>query len=86
VKAPHGYLYREKVVAEAGYAFVFLSNEHPTQVDVYFDDLKVTFAKSRVVQMDDYYPFGLTFNSQTRENSVDLNYLYNGKERHEEWI
>jgi RHS repeat-associated protein len=80
VKAPHGYLYREKVVAEAGYAFVFLSNEHPTQVDVYFDDLKVTFAKSRVVQMDDYYPFGLTFNHFARENNVSQNYKFNGKE------
>lgn len=28
----------------------------------------------------DYYPFGLTFNSYTRENSVDQKYLYNGKE------
>lgn len=28
----------------------------------------------------DYYPFGLTFNSYTRENSVPQNYLYNGKE------
>jgi RHS repeat-associated protein len=67
-------------VAEAGYAFVYLSNEHPTQVDVYFDDLKVTFAKSRVVQMDDYYPFGLTFNHFARENNVSQNYKFNGKE------
>jgi RHS repeat-associated protein len=59
---------------------VFLSNEHPTQVDVYFDDLKVTFAKSRVVQMDDYYPFGLTFNHLARENNVSQNYKFNGKE------
>jgi RHS repeat-associated protein len=59
---------------------VFLSNEHPTQVDVYFDDLKVTFAKSRVVQMDDYYPFGLTFNSYRRENSIGNNYLFEEKE------
>jgi RHS repeat-associated protein len=81
VKAPHGYLYREKVVAEAGYAFVFLSNEHPTQVDVYFDDLKLTFAKSRVVQMDDYYPFGLTFNSAMRENTVANKFKFQSQEQ-----
>ena len=28
----------------------------------------------------DYYPFGLTFNSYSRENSVANNYLYNKKE------
>lgn len=34
--------------------------------------------------MDDYYPFGLTFNSYQRENSVDQEYLYNGKELQDE--
>ncbi|MFO0330628.1 MAG: RHS repeat-associated core domain-containing protein [Bacteroidota bacterium] len=32
----------------------------------------------------DYYPFGLTFNSYTRENSTQQNYLYNGKELQDE--
>jgi len=30
--------------------------------------------------MDDYYPFGLTFNSYSRENSLLNKYKYNGKE------
>ncbi|QLH31659.1 MAG: hypothetical protein HWD62_03770 [Cyclobacteriaceae bacterium] len=34
--------------------------------------------------MDDYYPFGLTFNSYNRENSTPNQYLYNGKERQDE--
>ena len=33
---------------------------------------------------DNYYPFGLTFNSYQRENSVDQKYLYNGKELQDE--
>ena len=33
-----------------------------------------------MVQMDDYYPVGLTFNSFQREKSVGQQYLYNGKE------
>jgi RHS repeat-associated protein len=36
--------------------------------------------KGPVVQSEEYYPFGLTFNGYSRENSVDQNYLYNGKE------
>ncbi len=31
-----------------------------------------------------YYPFGLTFNSYQRENAVDQNYRYNGKELQDE--
>ncbi|HEX8039452.1 MAG TPA: RHS repeat-associated core domain-containing protein [Chryseosolibacter sp.] len=53
-------------------------------MDVYFDDLKITHAKSPVVQMDDYYPFGLTFNSYSRENSTANQYKFNGKEEQDE--
>jgi RHS repeat-associated protein len=65
--------------------YIWLSNENETAVEVYFDDFKVTYSKSPVVQMDDYYPFGLTFNSYQRENSVKNQYLYNGgSERQDE--
>jgi RHS repeat-associated protein len=30
--------------------------------------------------MDDYYPFGLRFNSYSRENTIPQNYKFNGKE------
>lgn len=33
---------------------------------------------------DDYYPFGLTFNSYQRENSTPQDYKYNGKELQDE--
>jgi RHS repeat-associated protein len=62
----------------------YLSNENETPVEVYFDDFKVEHIKSPVIQIDDYYPFGLTFNSYSRENSVNNRYLYNGKEKQEE--
>jgi RHS repeat-associated protein len=39
-------------------------------VEVYFDDFKVEHTKSPVIQTDEYYPFGLTFNSYQRESSV----------------
>ena len=53
-------------------------------VDVFFDDLKVTHTKSPIVQQDDYYPFGLSFNSYTRENTTAQDYKYNGKEEQTE--
>jgi RHS repeat-associated protein len=65
---------------QPGYAYLYISNEHPTLADVYFDDVTISFIPSPVVQQEDYYPFGLTFNSYTRENTVPQNFLYNGKE------
>jgi hypothetical protein len=53
-------------------------------VEVYFDDFKVEHVKSPVVSSQDYYPFGLTFNSHNRENSLVNQYQYNGKETQDE--
>jgi RHS repeat-associated protein len=71
-------------VKQPGYAYLYVSNEHPRFVDVYFDDVSVTHTPSAVIQMDDYYPFGMTFNSYQRENSTINDLLYNGKERQDE--
>lgn len=70
-------------ISEPGFVYIYLSNEEPGK-EVYFDDFKVTHTKSPVIQSDDYYPFGLTFNSYSRENSVANDYLYNGKEKQDE--
>jgi RHS repeat-associated protein len=75
---PFDHLIKEVTVKEEGYAFVFVSNENATQVDIHFDDLKVTHTKSNVIQYNEYYPFGLQSNtSWTRENTYGNNYLYN---------
>jgi len=49
-------------------------------MEVYFDDFKVEHIKSPVISSQDYFPFGLTFNSYQRENSLSNQYQYNGKE------
>lgn len=49
-------------------------------VEVYFDDFKVTQIKSPVIQSEDFFPGGLSFNQYQRENSVLNKYQYNGKE------
>ncbi len=39
-------------------------------MEVYFDDFKVTQVKSPVVESQDFYPFGLSFNKFSRENAL----------------
>jgi len=59
IKASHQQINWEMTVSQPGYAFVFLSNESHTQVDIYFDDLTITQTQSPVVAGSDFYPFGL---------------------------
>jgi len=68
------------LITQPGYVYIYLSNESPTPVEVYFDDFKVTHTKSPIIQQDDYYPFGLTFNSYQRENSVPNRIKFQGQE------
>ena len=75
-------------ITKPGYVYVWLSNENEEPVDVFFDDFSVTHQHSPVIQADDYYPFGLTFNSYV---SGDKNkYLFQGQEHQDElgldWI
>jgi RHS repeat-associated protein len=82
--AAHDLLSKQLTIKEPGYVYLYLSNENATAVEVYFDDFKVDQVKSPVVQMDDYYPFGLTFNSYSRENAAPNMHQYNWKEKQEE--
>jgi RHS repeat-associated protein len=74
----HDYMMREITVSEPGYAFIFFSNENFTQVDIHFDDVKVTHTQSVVIAGADYYPFGLPMENRelTRE---DYRYGYQGQ-------
>jgi RHS repeat-associated protein len=75
----HDFMMREYIVKEEGYAFLYISNENETQVDVYFDDVVMTHTMGNVIQYNEYYPFGLqTANSWTRENTTGNNFLGNG--------
>jgi RHS repeat-associated protein len=71
-------------ITEPGFVYIYFSNENESRVEVFFDDFEVTHVKSRVVQMDDYYPFGLTFNSSKRENSLGNRVKFQGQERIED--
>jgi RHS repeat-associated protein len=84
IKAAHMPMTRTVTIKEAGYVYIYLSNEGAVQQDIYFDDLTITHTKGKIVQTDDYYAFGFTFNSYRRENGLSNMYQYNGKEKQDE--
>ncbi len=81
---PHDFMSITAKAPEGGYAYVFVSNEHPYYVDVYVDDVTVSHTPSPIISSADYYPFGLSFNASDRENSLEQRHLYTGKELQDE--
>lgn len=74
-----------------GDGYIYLTLKRPTAyTNVYYDDIEVIISKDDVVsdmevtviQRDDYYPFGGTFNSYV--SGDPNNYLYQGKEEQDE--
>jgi len=81
----HERLSKQLVIKEAGYVYIYLSNDNMalggSSIEVYFDDFNVKHSKSPVIQAQEYYPFGLAFNSYNKENGLANRYQYNGKEK-----
>ena len=71
--------------------YIYLSNEQATLtgvgpiIDVFFDDLTITQEHTPIVSKDDYYPFGLSFNSYQKAASTEQKFKHTGKEEQEEW-
>lgn len=80
----HAVLLPTIAVKEAGYLFVYLSYDNDTGGDVFFDDMKIVYRESPVIQMNTFYPFGLTASSWMRDGEYQNRYLYQGKEFDEE--
>lgn len=59
-KHDHDELLLKVRIEEPGYVYIYLSNENPEVVEVYFDDVMVAHRYSDVIQRDDYYPFGVS--------------------------
>lgn len=78
-------LTRSFTAPQNGYLYIYVANESNTSTsNVYFDEMyinrKGTNNKLQVKQATDYYPFGLTFDSYTRENSVPNRFKFQGQE------
>ena len=67
-------------VLGSGYVLVYVSNEG-SLIDCVFDGLEVRVNKHPVVQSEDYYPFGLTFNSFQRVTAKENRWKFQGQER-----
>jgi|GEM_PF-1677256 len=67
-------------IKQAGYVYIYISNEESSPLEVYFDDFKVTHTKSPVIESQDFYPFGLVFNNYQRENSLINKIKFQGQE------
>ncbi len=87
-KGPHEELAKELVITEPGYVYLYISNDNVSlgggEVEVYWDDFRVEHVKSPVVQSQDYYPFGLVFNSYSRENTTADRWKFQGQEHVED--
>jgi hypothetical protein len=87
-KGLHERLVIEYTVPKDGYTDIAVRHEEDKNIDVFFDDIKVTHLRKgvSVVQADDYYPFGSSLQSTSyqRTGSLKNHYLYNGKELQEE--
>ena len=78
--APQALALPEITALELGYAFIYLSYDNDTGGDVFFDDLKITVKESPVIQVNNYYPFGMQSYTWIREGETDNAYLFQGKE------
>jgi RHS repeat-associated protein len=67
-------------IREVGYLFVYLSYDNENTAPVYFDELKIIHQESPMVQVNDYYPFGLSAYTWTREGEYENRFLFQGKE------
>lgn len=65
---------------ELGYVFIYLSYDNAAGGDVYFDDLKITVQESPVIEVSNYYPFGMVSYTWLRPGETDNAYLFQGKE------
>src|SRR5690606_6871316 len=81
---PHEKLSQEIVVQQPGYAYIYFSNHNGQPLEVFFDDFTVTHSHSAIVQADDYYPFGMTFNGYRREDSMANKWKFQGQEHIED--
>lgn len=75
-------LAQAKDIKREGYLYIYVANESSANVNVFFDDFKVTLTEGQVVAKTDYYPFGGIIEglSHAAASSRVNKYLYNGKQ------
>jgi len=64
-------------IDKEGFVYIYVSNQSPQNMEVFFDDLKVVHHYSDIVGGGDYYPFGLEINDR-RITRVKHHFGYQG--------
>jgi RHS repeat-associated protein len=59
INNPHERLSLEVPINKSGFIYIYVSNDDGQNMDVYFDDFKVTHTYGDIVAGSDYYPYGL---------------------------
>gem|GEM_PF-5408043 len=68
-------------VQEEGHAYVFISNESPTGIDIYFDDVTMIYTPSNVLQYNEYYPYACLPERFAKVGAANLGQLDTGKQQ-----
>jgi len=76
---PHEKISSEVVVTEPGFLYVYLSNESATPSEVFFDNFTVSVSESQLVQLIDYYPYGMVAGQWERTGEQLTRELFQGK-------
>jgi RHS repeat-associated protein len=75
----HERLYQEVVAEEAGYFYIYLSNDGTEGGEAFFDDFSIFTLESYIVQQTDYYPYGLVARNFVRAGEKETKELFQGK-------
>jgi len=76
---PHEKLSSEVIVTEPGFLYIYLSNESTTPSEVFFDNFTVSVSESQLVQLIDYYPYGMVASHWVRTGEQVTRDLFQGK-------
>jgi RHS repeat-associated protein len=76
---PHEHLSQQVVAEEAGYFYIYLSNESNTGSEAFFDDFSIQVSESFIVQQIDYYPYGMIARNVARTTDKQTKDLFQGK-------
>ncbi len=68
------------LIQELGILFIYLSYDNENTIPVYFDDFTINHSESNLVQVNNYYPYGMISTSWVRDQHLDSNAKYQGKE------
>jgi RHS repeat-associated protein len=66
---------QDLVIPVNGYTYIYVSNQSSS--NVYFDDLRIQHTPSNVLELNDYYPYGMLYDNHSATTSNKYKYQTN---------